>query len=318
MHLFHIKLKKISVEEKKRGKSKQFVIKGRVLDSYDGTPLPFVQVKVVVVNKQYEIPFVVNTNETGDFSLLYVPQGKMFGMHRVSVIHPDSYSRPEQVSFDVKKTVKPTLRATNVADLQFKRSIVKTGVNFSGQVDEKITIENKNSAVAELIKVTLKSKDNLGWGTIITQDEWGRSNENLEVHLQFMPPKTFKTEGEYEFDLTLEYGEENNKQTRVLPILVTVTNNVTGQATFKVDDIYTNFKGEGGNNGVENARIKLSSDKLASFNKVLSTDSNGKAVFKDLPIGFYNYQISTDKHTLKFGEIYVRAGSDSKKGAVVD
>lgn len=293
-------------------------ISGEIVESKNNQAVPFVEVELIVANKQFEIPIIVNTDEQGTFHFDYMPQGTMSGEHRVSIVQPGESNRPEQAVFNVTKAVKAHTRAAKVINLEFARSLVKTGVRFKDRVLEKILIQNKGTVPVGNAKVSITSKDGFTWGRIVSQDENPSVKKDWEVHVEFAPPKTFKKEGDYDFMLNLEYGVEPNIVKRNLPIKVKVTNNQVGSYTFRVEDIYTDYKGKGGNKGLPGARVRLVNDNIKSLISTGKTEANGELTFDKLPIGFYSYQVSADGHTSKFGEVYVRPGTVNREKVFLD
>lgn len=295
------------------------LISGRLVDNH-GKAVAFVSAKVVISIDGFEIPYPVNSDGQGYFSLTYRILGTVTGKHDVSVIHPNSFERPNQVSFVAITKPKLQQRTTPNEHLVFEKDLLKTGVSFGKVTSEVIKIKNQGNANAYNIKVALTSADGLTWGSIQSQTEKSRiaAQEEWPIELRFAPPSTFNQEGTHQFTLTLSTGTEPNIKKKSLPIKVSVTTNQVGGYTFTVNDIYTHYSGRGGNSGVKDARIRLIRNGVPVATGTSRTDINGQLTYTQLPIGFYDYQISADKHTTKNGEIYVRAGVTQEERILLD
>lgn len=284
-------------------------VTGRLIDT-EGQAVPFVSAQVIVENNGFETPYQVSSDESGQFSLTYRASGRVSGEHWVSVIHPDSFARPRQVRFTVLPQPKIQQKVAQFSDVIFDKTLLNTGVSFNHVITESLILKNQGNESAYQPKLSLSSADGLTWGAITSQTELEQLKAGAEwpVELRFAPPASFKTEGIYTFTLSVTYGSDPNTVTKNLPIKVSVTTDEIGNYTFTIHDIYTNYSGTGGNTGVENARIRLTRSGVPVVAGAGRTDTKGQFTYRDLPVGFYDYQISADKHTTKSGEIYVRAG----------
>lgn len=285
------------------------IIRGRLVDK-SGAAVGLAPVRVVVSVDGFETPYDVSSDAEGYFALTYRVSGTVTGKHGISVIHPESDERPNQVDFTAVLDPAAGALANQAADIVFAKDLLKTGVSFGNIASESITLKNRGNAVAYQVKAVLTSADGFNWGSITSQAQIDRLDAKAQwpVELRFAPPSSFTQEGVYQFSLTVSYGSQPNVVEKTLPIKVSVTTNEVGGYTFIINDVYTGYSGAGGNSGVADARIRLLRSGVPIAAGAGQTDSNGQFTYSQLPVGFYDYQISADKHTVKNGEIYVRAG----------
>ncbi|MCP4995670.1 MAG: hypothetical protein GY934_18125, partial [Gammaproteobacteria bacterium] len=83
------------------GDDEPIVITGQAIDRVTGLPLADVPLRLVISVRGFERTSSVYTDTNGDFSYSYVTQGDS-GLYQVSVIHPDSLTRPNQGQFVVQ------------------------------------------------------------------------------------------------------------------------------------------------------------------------------------------------------------------------
>lgn len=309
----------VTINKRRVTGDEPLLVSGRLVDNH-GKAVAFVSAKVVIGIDGFEIPYQVNSDGQGYFSLTYRVSGAVTGKHDVSVIHPNSFERPKQVSFTAVSKPKMQRRVGQSEDTVFTKELIKTGVSFADSVSEVVKLKNQGTANTYNIKIDLTSADGFTWGSILSQTEKHSLSvqEEWPIELRFAPPSTFNREGTYQFTLTLSTGTEPNIKKKSLPIKVSVTTNQVGGYTFTVNDIYTNYSGRGGNSGVKDARIRLTRNGVPVTTGTNRTDINGQLTYTQLPIGFYDYQISADKHTTKNGEIYVRAGVTKEERILLD
>ena len=76
-------------------------IEGRAVDRETGEPVLLVGLDLVIANDGYERVLEMTTGTDGGFAYDYQPLSAESGTFRVSVVHPDLLTRPEQGSFSV-------------------------------------------------------------------------------------------------------------------------------------------------------------------------------------------------------------------------
>lgn len=79
------------------------VITGRALDRTTQIPVPDTKIKLVIASNGFEREREVTTDETGAYSYSFTPLSGEAGIFKVSAIHPDMLSRPEQGQFIISK-----------------------------------------------------------------------------------------------------------------------------------------------------------------------------------------------------------------------
>jgi hypothetical protein len=79
---------------------------------------------------------------------------------------------------------------------------------------------------------------------------------------------------------------------------------------FKAADIYTATLDTQGNRipGLANARITLQNEQVISITQTLTTDSQGEALFTDLPVGRYRFRASAANHQDAGGRLTIKPG----------
>ncbi|MBN1268516.1 MAG: hypothetical protein JXB04_02930 [Kiritimatiellae bacterium] len=112
------------------------------------------------------------------------------------------------------------------------------------------------------------------------------------------------------YDFYVRITSSNHPPVQV-PVYVSVTSSNTGNALFKLTDMYTGTIDQNTGKpipGVAGVKVRIQHEQVYSIDQELTSDAQGEAMFRDLPVGRYVYRISSERHEMKSGTFEVRPG----------
>jgi RHS repeat-associated protein len=191
-------------------------------------------------------------------------------------------------------------------------SHLETGVNLEETALEVLTFDNRGFTDLAGLSLDLVAEDGQPappWVKLHAPAVEGTLTvgEKRTVQLSFTPSPADAAEGLHAF--TLRAWGANHARVDI-PLYVVVTSGTTGQALFKVTDIYTGTVGEHDEiiQGLAGAHIALRHETVPGVAQSLTTDAMGEAHFRDFPAGRYRYRVSAANHLESSGSIWVKPG----------
>ena len=195
--------------------------------------------------------------------------------------------------------------------LSFSPDHIETGLAMEESVTETVTLSNTGLAAMTDVGLSLLSADGgqaPAWAVLNGAAALGdlAVGEAREVSMTFSPPDGV-SEGTYA--LVLRVTSANYAQTDI-NVYVSVTQSGTGDALFKVSDIYTGTLDSNLDviQGLSGARVSLENEAVSTETYTGTTDSAGEALFEDLPVGRYKVRVTADNHQQYSGRTWVKAG----------
>lgn len=284
------------------------IIQGRAIDPKTQFTVPYVGLNVIFTIGQFEKKRKVVTDAEGKFTYAFKHHAGESGDYEVAVVNPTVSDRPVHGQFSIKRVAfsPEKLYRTQQARLLFGKASIKTGTEKGKAITEKVILRNTASTDAKNVNVTIESPQNLTWARLLSAPKRAvfEKKSDWPLSIGINPPKNL-AQGSYPF--LIKVTADNASET-FIAMTVSITSDKKGDFGFRIEDIYTNFKGKNGNDGVPNASVTLTNDKVKSFSVSQKTDKNGRMTFKDLPVGIYRYRASAPDHNPKSGEIWVRPG----------
>jgi fibronectin type 3 domain-containing protein len=200
-------------------------------------------------------------------------------------------------------------------------SFVETGVARDNSVIEQVMLENRGLAPAENISLTLLNTDSTPaptWVYLTSPGSLGSLavGEKRAVDIVVAPTSAI-TEGIYNFKLRIQGG---NVSTAELQIYVSVTQSGTGNALFKLSDIYTATLDKNGQPipGLAGARIQVQNELVLTVDQTLYTDGLGEAFFSNLPAGRYKFRATANNHQEVIGRLDIKPGVTASQSVFLD
>lgn len=208
-------------------------------------------------------------------------------------------------------------------------AVSKSSFNYGGNPGENVRLEldltNNGVVSAQDVQLALLQNDG---GTILPAPSWismdkpsalGNlgvgASERIGISLNIADDFPI---GIYQYGLRIR---STNNTEILVPISLTVTNDVTGSVAFKILDIYTgepdsdyvapgtpehptpNFS------GVSNVRIRLQNEIVTTQLFTGTTDGLGEYLFADIPAGRYRFRLNSDRHGEVSGRVTVQPGT---------
>lgn len=332
-----LQVRDLTITPQQARSGQEVEISGRVVKVYAGheTALAYFPLNIELHfdnarqdSEQFEtfrhivFPFNIQSDAAGYFELHYTPTGRMAGRFGVYIVaqgeHVDSQineHRQDAVFAEMGSFV-----ATGEAPLQTKAGEGQAWLQWSTKLEtglkqgenriEHISLRNPSPYQATGLRVEMSPNNQHNWLTLAsTLPEVLDAKSEIDLDLNINPPATAR-EGVYLFDLTLFYDEGKSQN---MHVQVSITNSENGNARLRIEDNYTGYQGEGGNDGLSDALVVLTNDQVKTFVKSATSDANGNVNFDDLPAGFYQYRASADGHESKSGTLWVQPGIDNEE-----
>ncbi len=195
--------------------------------------------------------------------------------------------------------------------LRWSPSFLDTGVAPGGALSETITFENVGLAAAQAVTLQVLNMDGTpapGWVKFTTPASVDQLavGSKLEASLSFTP-SLGTPEDDYQFRLRV--SGQNVSQTDIF-IHVAVVSSGQGNALFKIVDM---FSKPDFSDGVQGARIRLQNEDVTSIEFTLTADTAGEALFQNVPVGRYKYNVIADKHQSATGRLWIRPGATASQ-----
>ncbi len=186
--------------------------------------------------------------------------------------------------------------ATPVAELspQFRDTSISPGRTSI----ESVVVKNIGYGSLDNVVVTSPS---LSWITSVSNIELGNIAPGAfgTFDVLLSPPSDLPT-GVYEDQISVT---SDNYETLVFPIRVTVSSADTGTLSLSVRNEF--------GDAIDNALVTLINQDVFTISFSGRTDAMGNLTLADIPIGRYNYQVSTDLYNNDHGTVVVESGAEN-------
>ena len=199
-------------------------------------------------------------------------------------------------------------------------SFVETGLAQGSSQIESVTISNNGLQDALNLQFTLTNADGSpapAWASIASQANGTLAlGATRSINLSFTPP-TGTPDGVYQFKLNV-LGDNVTAQS--LKVYASVTESGQGSVQFDASDIYTDTVGSDGTliPGLAGATITVQNEDVATVTRSLTTDSQGVALFQNLPAGFYQFTAQATNHQDKGGRFQIKPGVTYDQAVFLD